>query len=164
MTKTKVCSKCKKRKYKKSFTKDKYQKDGLTYDCSICRRIKNKEYHMKNPGLKKKNNDSRKEYRKEYYSRPETKRKHKSDYLKRKYGITIEEFDKMYEMQKGLCKICVQPERTVRNRTLAVDHCHKTGIIRGLLCSHCNRALGLLGDDVNLLKIAYNYLKESQNE
>lgn len=60
--------------------------------------------------------------------------------------------------QGGLCAICRQPERTARNQVLAVDHDHSTGEVRGLLCSHCNRAVGLLADDPARLIRALAYL------
>lgn len=57
---------------------------------------------------------------------------------KRLFGITIEEYDRMLSEQDGLCAICRKPPI---NRRLAVDHDHDTGLVRGLLCPPCNRAL-----------------------
>ena len=87
----------------------------------------------------------------------------KSIDLKKRFGISLEEFELMYEQQGGVCSICKQPELTLDHRTkkpryLAVDHCHTTGRIRGLLCTKCNTALGLFCDDVDLLKQAIDYL------
>lgn len=64
--------------------------------------------------------------------------------------------------QNGLCAICAQPERSRRYKTLSVDHCHASGAIRGLLCSHCNRALGLFKDSVDVLMGAVRYLKKDK--
>ena len=67
-------------------------------------------------------------------------------HLMREYGITIQEYDAMSVQQGGVCAICKQPETQERNGVkyrLAVDHCHKTGKIRGLLCFKCNSAIGL---------------------
>lgn len=61
--------------------------------------------------------------------------------LVRKYGITEHDYQRMHEKQGGLCVICGNPEKA-KNRRLAVDHCHGTGRIRGLLCGRCNGALG----------------------
>lgn len=72
------------------------------------------------------------------------------------FGITVEYYEKMLRRQKGLCAICKQPERL--GRRLAVDHCHETKKVRGLLCFKCNRALGGFGDSKILLKNAYKYL------
>lgn len=73
---------------------------------------------------------------------------------KRLYGISVEEYDKMLEFQDGKCAICHKPPK---NKRLAVDHDHKTGIIRGLLCSMCNQSLhGRITQD--WLFDAYEYL------
>jgi hypothetical protein len=81
----------------------------------------------------------------------------------RRHGLTIEKYEEMLAAQGGVCAICRQPEKDIEARTgkvkaLAVDHCHKTGRIRGLLCRACNHLLGLAQDDVELLATAYNYL------
>ena len=82
--------------------------------------------------------------------------------LKRMYEITHEEYENMWESQEGLCKICNQPE-TVKvkgvTKFLAVDHCHETGKIRGLLCNNCNRAIGMLKDNPEVLRKAASYLE-----
>lgn len=64
----------------------------------------------------------------------------------------------MLEAQEGVCAICGKPETKPNAKYLAVDHNHETGVIRGLLCNNCNRALGLLGDNVETLQNAINYL------
>lgn len=84
--------------------------------------------------------------------------------LKTIYGMTIEEYEKMLFDQDGKCAICREPEKMRKspNSTpfrMSVDHCHSGGQIRGLLCNRCNRALGLLGDDVNILRAAISYLE-----
>lgn len=75
--------------------------------------------------------------------------------LKSKYGISKEESDILYRNQKGHCLIC--NNFFYRNK-LVVDHNHKTGKVRGLLCSPCNRGIGLLRDDANVLINAIKYL------
>lgn len=60
----------------------------------------------------------------------------------RGYGLTLEQYNQMHEEQGGLCPLCERPERDSNRQKLAVDHCHKTGRIRGLLCCLCNRQLG----------------------
>lgn len=75
--------------------------------------------------------------------------------LKREYGITPEQYDQMLVEQAGGCAVCGQPPNGKR---LHIDHCHTTGKIRGLLCSGCNRALGYLQDDPELLRVAIKYL------
>lgn len=75
--------------------------------------------------------------------------------LIREFGITQEQYELMLSEQSGVCKICGQTD----NRRLAVDHCHDTGRVRGLLCRHCNTAIGLFGDDPSLLRKAADYLE-----
>lgn len=81
--------------------------------------------------------------------------------IKQVYGITQAEYHQLLALQKGVCAICGNPEtgKTYgKVRQLSVDHDHKTGKIRGLLCNCCNRAIGLLRDDMNLLLRATSYL------
>ena len=81
-------------------------------------------------------------------------------FIKRRYGITYQEYCDMLDSQQGKCAICEsadsQNERTYGK--LFIDHCHETGKVRGLLCSKCNHALGHLNDDIRLLKKAIEYL------
>ena len=85
----------------------------------------------------------------------------------RKLGLKNEDFIKLNEEHNGLCSICNNPETSKsRNggvRRLAIDHCHTTGKIRGLLCHDCNTGLGKFKDDINLLQKAIEYLKRHQN-
>lgn len=80
-----------------------------------------------------------------------------SSILKRTYGITLEEYDKLFEEQKGVCWIC-QQESTER---LCVDHAHDTGQIRGLLCRKCNLVIGNADEDVAVLNRAIDYLRKN---
>jgi hypothetical protein len=80
--------------------------------------------------------------------------------LKRRYGMTVEEYEVFEEKQKSLCAICKQPENARYFRRLCVDHDHETGKIRGLLCHMCNTGLGKFADDVELLRAATIYLEE----
>jgi|ERR1051326_5852231 hypothetical protein len=87
--------------------------------------------------------------------------------LKTNYGISLEQYNVMFEKQDGKCAICGNPEYAIHNSTkrvqkLAVDHCHKTKKIRGLLCQDCNRGIGKFHDDISRLKNAINYLSNSQ--
>lgn len=69
------------------------------------------------------------------------------------YGISVEEYEFMVQLQKGKCDICgVKPAK------LNVDHCHSTDKVRGLLCRSCNRALGLFKDDKEVLLRAAEYI------
>lgn len=82
-------------------------------------------------------------------------------YLKRTYGITMEDYNRMFDEQEGLCCVCDKPGWTMADHhklTLVVDHCHASGDVRGLLCHNCNRALGLLKDSTENLQRAIQYL------
>ncbi len=78
--------------------------------------------------------------------------------LKRLYGITPEEYDAMYKSQNGSCKICSKHQIEL-NVSLAVDHCHETGEIRGLLCRPCNSAIGLFKENIDTMMSGIGYLK-----
>ena len=83
--------------------------------------------------------------------------------LRKSYGIEPEEYDALLTQQDGVCAICGLPERAKGKNYLAVDHCHVTGRIRGLLCSNCNHGIGHLKDNRDLLLAAIKYL-EVHNE
>jgi hypothetical protein len=78
------------------------------------------------------------------------------------YKLTLSEYQAMHDAQGGVCLICggVQTGRGAKNNQLSVDHNHKTGKIRGLLCTNCNTGIGNLRDSIELLEKAITYLKE----
>lgn len=78
--------------------------------------------------------------------------------LKYKYGIDLETFSTMLDSQEGLCEICGDPTRS--SKRLCVDHCHTTGEVRGLLCSSCNKALGLLDETPEFAKGLIKYIRK----
>lgn len=81
--------------------------------------------------------------------------------LKSSYGITLAEYQEKLGSQGNVCAICGQPEQVKRDgkiKALAVDHDHATLKVRGILCQACNKALGLLKDDVNLFQKSIEYL------
>ena len=82
--------------------------------------------------------------------------KSKNNYLKKCYGITLEQYNEMLIKQNGVCAICCEKDPNFDN--LAVDHDHKTNKVRGLLCHLCNRALGMFKDDGIRIKNAIIYL------
>jgi len=85
----------------------------------------------------------------------------KKSILKHTYGLTLEQYNEMVNRNGGRCYICnkIKKRNNCKNG-LCVDHDHKTGQVRGLLCHSCNRALGLLGDDIKILKLAIKYLEK----
>lgn len=83
--------------------------------------------------------------------------------LKRVYGISLAEYADIAAKQNNKCAICFNPETQFRGnrlRALAVDHCHTTGKVRGLLCSDCNTGIGKLKDDPKILQSAIRYLEK----
>jgi hypothetical protein len=78
----------------------------------------------------------------------------KKSILKHTYGITLKEYEDILKKQNGKCAICKRKEKI-----LCVDHCHKTGKVRGLLCHLCNRSIGMMKDDISILENAIIYIK-----
>lgn len=74
------------------------------------------------------------------------------------YGITLEQYNVMFETQRGCCAICEKHQANFK-RKLSVDHNHSTGKVRGLLCDLCNRALGYLKDSPTIVSKAAEYLR-----
>lgn len=83
----------------------------------------------------------------------------KNTYLQTNYGITLEDYNFLLEKQNEKCKICNNECPT--GKSLAVDHNHKTGKVRGLLCKNCNIGLGMFFDNLDFLESAVLYLKSS---
>ncbi len=119
---------------------------------------------------KKKNSKFGKEYYAEWYKN--NKVSCRESQLKYKFGITLEEYNHMAESQGGVCAICEKVNDTRKKGTnndgkdvkmsLAVDHNHKTGRVRGLLCGKCNTSLGGFKDNPALLGRAIRYLEKSE--
>lgn len=88
--------------------------------------------------------------------------------LKKSFGIDLAEYQRMFVEQKGCCATCDKPETGKDNngrvKWLAVDHDHENGAVRGLLCENCNKALGLIGDNVATLRAAIRYLERHKGE
>lgn len=100
-------------------------------------------------------NCSNKKARDKHKSNPDTERDRN---LKRKYGISLEEYNSLLSKQKGVCLLCNKPERSRskhgKMNSLAVHHCHRTGKILGLCCFSCNSLMGYFKDDPELLRKA----------
>lgn len=77
-------------------------------------------------------------------------------------GLTPEDYDRMLFEQGGVCRICKSPSPSSRKvDSWSVDHCHKTGRVRGLLCNRCNIGIGIFNDDIEILKACIEYLTTS---
>lgn len=159
----KFCSRCIQKLEFSKFGKDIWSPNGLTDYCKDCRNKRGREYNRDNPEIKKKTNDAHKEYRKKYYSSPEWRKKLREQHLKSTYNITHKDYEVLLNKQNNVCKICNQFKLYQKGKDyMHVDHCHKTGKIRGILCSKCNKGLGSFCDDIELMKNAIKYLEENK--
>ncbi len=135
----KTCSKCKVEKDIDCF-RNRYGKNNKITkrpECNECHFIKQKQYRQENP------------------------EKFRYAKLKLDYGITKEEYDVIFKEQNGCCAICNLPETRKHAKgkllSLSVDHDHKTGKTRGLLCSKCNTSFGLLNEDAQTIEKMLEY-------
>ncbi len=104
---------------------------------------------------KRENPDRARAKQREYIDSGQKQIWDRESHLRRKYGITIADYDRMFAAQNGVCAICL--EARPEERTLHVDHDHETGAIRGLLCFRCNNAIGSLRENSLIFEAAANY-------
>lgn len=151
----KQCTKCKEIKELTQFYKNKVLPDGHACWCKKCQITYEKGYRRTPEGLA-----SARKRRSKYR---EKNRERETDWqLKTQYGITLNDYERMFTQQNGVCAICKQPESTKyreKIRRLCVDHNHRTKEIRELICHRCNRGLGFFRDEIPLLEFAITYLK-----
>lgn len=131
-----------------------FRKNGDAY-CRVCKTEKYQEWRIKN---QKRLTDYHRKYQ-------QTDAGFNSK-LKYQFGITVEDYNKL---NTGICHICNKPEILIDKRygtnfRLAVDHCHKTGRIRGLLCRRCNVVLGLIKEQTSLLSLMENYITKHEKK
>lgn len=141
-----VCIKCKKEKEASEFYADKNMPNGRRKDCKECKNLSTYAWRSSNLDYY---NQSMREYQAE-----NPLRRDDCD-LKRKYGVSREWFDSTLEAQDNRCAICKKLNSSTKRR-LVVDHCHKSGKVRGILCYGCNRLMVLL-DNPDLLAKAQDY-------
>lgn len=140
----KQCKKCKQVKELIEFYKHKLTKDGHMGQCKVCNLAQVARWQQQNPDKCREKNE-----------RCQLKKTSKEGYKPGK--ISPEDRQVLFLKQEGRCAICNREESDF-NRRLAVDHCHRTGVIRGLLCSPCNRGLGLFRDNPTRLVKASEYI------
>jgi hypothetical protein len=172
------CSRCKQDKPRAAFAKNKSMRDGLRAYCRECAAA----YHQQRQVAKGRNVRPRVEVPEGHercrtcgetkpHSEWQRNRsasdglatlcrsckavKGRAGHLKRHYGLTEAERDELVASQMGLCVICLKAP------AVHVDHCHKTGRVRGVLCFNCNSAIGKLGDDPDAVRRAAAYLEGS---
>jgi hypothetical protein len=145
----KHCRKCGTDKARSEFHKDSQNKDGLYSYCKECNRAKTRAWGKANPDKVREQGRKRREAG-----------KYREYLLKYKYDLTVDQYDAIFAAQGGVCAICGRAEAGREgHKNLAVDHCHTSNRIRGLLCHSCNRALGLLQDSERVLERALAYIK-----
>ncbi len=133
-------------------------KDKNSLPAKQSRAKRNAKYYRK---FKKKLLETRRPTRERYYKENKNKWEKASSLAtinrrKRLYGVDAETYNKMAENQNNRCAIC--GNKNITNRSLVVDHDHKTGLVRGLLCDRCNVGIGCLKDDITILQKAIIYL------
>jgi len=139
--------------------------DGLRGDCKACFEARAKARYplvreQRIAAAQKWRDENPERYRetqRRIRSTPEGKRRERAGHLKRKYGITIEQYDELLAGQGGGCAICGREPRP--DISLHLDHDHESGQLRGILCFRCNNALGDFDDDLGLLRAAIRYLE-----
>lgn len=139
-----------------SWRKEKNPKKQL---CVRCNKVKKaKEFHKRSKNYSGLSTYC-KECKREIYFTRGKKRKQDRERFQR-YGVTPEKYQELLEKQQGVCAICGKlPNNKTKAGHLSVDHDHKTGEPRGLLCDRCNTALGGMEDNPKYLQNALNYLK-----
>lgn len=177
---TKKCIKCERSLDLTEFNKDRTRKDGLRPYCKECfkpyhrqsyantkaRVLADDDFRLARNAQRRKwlaeNPEKAKQYRQQLYSK-RTPEDNKNAFMKSVYGITLDQYEVLLEKQDGVCAICLRPERRKSRYggtcRLHVDHDHKTGKLRGLLCSTCNFAIGGMNDSPELLRAAADYLE-----
>jgi hypothetical protein len=146
----KICTKCK--------TGQDFYRDIDSW-CKECLKAYSKEYRNTKSKEGKSVTKLAIEKKPEKYNKDYFQKASRKSRLKRLYGISENEYIKMLEDQDGRCAICKVSGGLISGSFLSVDHNHSTGAIRGLLCSRCNTALGMLEDSLDNLEAAKIYLQ-----
>lgn len=160
----KRCTKCGQHKPPSEFYANAAGRDGLRSDCKTCVAARRKKWYAENrereiervTGWQRANKDRYNAKQRRY--RAANKERIRDQYVRRTFGITLADYERMLDEQDGGCAICGAPEP--EGSSLHVDHDHDTGEVRALLCFPCNNALGLLGDDPERVATLLEYLEE----
>ena len=144
---TKFCRKCNSDVPVENFHKATKEKDGLYCWCKPCRRA----YDISKEATRLPYHRARYHNNKDEYL---------DNFYKRRYKITLADYNRMLQEQNNACAVCKQS--CVSGRRLSVDHSHTTGNVRGLLCGNCNKSLGCAKDSIDILNGLIEYLKKSE--
>jgi Recombination endonuclease VII len=128
---------------------------GLAYELYITRR--RSYWHNLSPEKKRSYIARSAEWRKN--NREKMKKSYRKHDLKRHYGLTLEQYNTMFTAQGYKCAACGSSEPGRKTGEWAIDHCHTTETVRGILCHGCNVALGQVKDDIRRLKALVSYLE-----
>lgn len=134
----KSCSKCKELKPLTEYWRHPGCKSGLTPSCKSCHRLAAASWRNKNPEKQKEKTE-----KKRISSLTEPYRVKQDRRLRHQYGISVDQWDNLLKKQSGCCAICGKHQSDL-SRVLQVDHSHRTGEIRGLLCTKCNTKLAVV--------------------
>lgn len=145
----KHCSVCGELQPIANFSTEKRSVDGKSSACKKCVGAYQREWYKNNCEKQKKNS-------KDWKS--QNPYKNHKNHIRAVYGVSESEYNSMFDAQKGCCAICLTHQSDMKRR-LAVDHCHTHSHIRGLLCTNCNTALGMLKDNIQALERAVDYLR-----
>lgn len=156
-SKVKRCNKCQTLKDPSLFYKAKRGKGGFSSICKACDLVKAVKWNKAN---KEKVNAS---YRRYWASHPEHRKKHQARGRFRLSGCSPELYEKLFRQQGGACGICGVLQSNLK-KALCADHCHKSRVVRGLLCFNCNRGLGLLKDNPKFLLLAAKWVGGKDGE
>lgn len=157
---SKLCSKCKIQKDESCFGIKPALYDGLNLWCKTCANKASIKYRANLTPEKK---AKIRFHQREYKNSIKGKLRGRDWAYKRKFGITLDQYNAMFQKQNGNCLIC-EVNQSILKYKLHIDHNHKTNKVRGLLCAECNRALGLMKDDLNIIMRAFNYIKEKDGK
>lgn len=160
----KKCYKCRELKDIADFGRDRRRKDLLNVNCRLCinsyyTKMSKEEKEVLNHKKKNyyyKNRDRLLKSKVDKYKDYEYKDFRKDARLKSYFGINLDIYKTMLSEQNNVCAICRQSCKT--GRDLAVDHCHSTGKVRGLLCCKCNNGVGSFNDNIEIMKRAIKYI------
>lgn len=166
----KHCKVCGELKPLEEFYRSAGMRDGHRNDCKACNLAAKARRYAADPQAaidrvsrwQKANPERMRAYRKEYRQREHVKKSQREGHLRRKFGLTSDQYDEMLAAQGGRCAICRRPP--TQGISLHVDHDHVTGTNRKLLCFKCNNALGDFEDDPQLLQAAIAYLDDHDPE
>ena len=103
--------------------------------------------------------EAQRRYREKHKDNPRLKEVERNGHYKRKYGISIEDYNNKFEEQEGKCAICGTHQLELKRR-FVVDHHHDTGAVRSLLCYSCNNIIGLAKESTKTLSNAIRYIEE----